>query len=212
LIAVLTAAAATAGCGGGGATLGAEADHAGAAQERRGAACPAAWKAGWQRLANDMGARVYCPTWMPAPLDGQINGRYKNGRWVDRKDNSYLVSFLWVDQDAGVSREVHVNFRGYPGRAKVPTCESVVTANGKTRRSAIPCFSDPRGRRKIAGVRATVYTVNQGIDAWHVLYAWKQNGSLYTVSQHVVAPYTYRQVVHNLDRIVRGLAPIDPTS
>ena len=24
-------------------------------------ACPAAWKPGWQKLADDVGARVYCP-------------------------------------------------------------------------------------------------------------------------------------------------------
>jgi hypothetical protein len=149
---------------------------------------------------------------MPHPLDAQMNGRYKNGRWVDQHDKSYLVSFLWVDNDAGVSQEVHVNFRGYPGRTKIPTCESIVTANGKIRRSSIPCFSDPNGTRSIAGMHATVYTVNQGIDAWHVLYAWRSGGSLYTISQHVVAPYTFRQVERNLDRIMRGLVPLEPAS
>ena len=49
--------------------------------------------------------------------------------------------------------------------------------------------------RGLGDVTATVYTANQGIDEWHVLYAWKQDGSLYTVSEHVTSPYSYSQVV-----------------
>ena len=45
----------------------------------------------------------------------------------------------------------------------------------------------------------TVYTANQGADTWHVLYAWHHDGSLYTISQHVAPPFTYRQVVQSLE-------------
>ena len=31
--------------------------------------------AGWQKLANRIGAPVYCPGWLPDPLVGQIGGR-----------------------------------------------------------------------------------------------------------------------------------------
>ena len=31
------------------------------------------------------------------------------------------------------------------------------------------------------------------------------NGSLYTVSEHVAPPLTFRQVVQNLDRMIGGL-------
>jgi hypothetical protein len=176
------------------------------------ASCPKAWRAGWQRLADDVGSPVYCPTWMPPEVDAKISGRYKNGRWVD-DDKSYLVSFLWVDHDAGVSREVHVNFRGYPERTAVPMCESTHTVKGKTVRKQVPCFSDPQPKkRRLGNVTATVYTVNQGIDEWHVLYAWRHDGSLYTVSQHVVSPYSYKQVVENLDRMTRGLVMLEPNA
>jgi hypothetical protein len=205
LLAIALLAAAAAGCGSGDGTTSAM----GGAQVL---SCPKAWAAGWQGLADDVGSPVYCPSWMPYPLDGQIDGIYKNGRWVDKKDKSYLVSFLWLDQDAGVSREVHVNLRGYPGRTTVPTCESTSTANGKTVRKPIPCFSDSRGKRRIGNVKVTVYTVNQGIDAWHVLFAWQANGSLYTVSEHVVEPYSYKQVVRNLDRMVKRLVRIEPAA
>jgi hypothetical protein len=149
---------------------------------------------------------------MPPEVDGKIDGRFKNGRWVD-DDKSYLVSFLWLDQDAGVSREVHVNFRGYPGRTAVPTCESTHSVKGTTVRKPIPCFSDPQPeKRRLGDVTATVYTANQGIDEWHVLYAWKRAGSLYTVSEHVASPYSYSRVVKNLDRMTRGLVELEPSA
>lgn len=176
------------------------------------AACPKAWKAGWQRLADDVEAPVYCPTWMPPEVDAKIDGRFRNGRWVD-EDKSYLVSFLWLDQDAGVSREVHVNFRGYPGETAVPKCESTLSVKGKTVRKPIPCFSDPQPKkRRLGDITATVYTANQGIDEWHVLYAWTHDGSLYTASEHVASPYSYSRVVGNLDRMTKGLVMLQPST
>jgi hypothetical protein len=174
--------------------------------------CPAAWRAGWQQLANSVHADVYCPTWMPPPLDGKIDGTYANGRWVD-PDRSFLVSLLWFERSAGgINGEVHVNFRGYPGSTKVPLCEDTRTDGGTTTRVEIPCFSDARGTKVVAGEKVTVYTVNQGIDQWHVLYAWQRDGTLYTVSQHVIEPYTFRRVVRSLDRLMGGLVRLSPAS
>jgi len=170
------------------------------------ASCPAAWKDGWQRLANRIHAPVYCPTSMPSPLDGKIGGDWDNGVSVD-PDRSYLVSFLWHEPP---SQDVHVNFRGYPGRTAVPRCIDVRTIAGRTRRRSIPCFSDPRGARRLGKLLVTVYTVNRDADQWHVLYAWRERGSLYAVSEHVAKPLTYRRVVENLDRLVEGLVRIDP--
>ena len=177
-----------------------------AAAPTKPAGCPKAWKGGLQRLANRIDASVYCPTSMPSPLDGQIGGHWDNGVSVD-KDLSYLVSFLWHEPP---SQDVHVNFRGYPGRTKIPRCEDVEVVAGKPRKRVVPCFSDSQGRRRLGPITATVYTVNRGVDQWHVLYAWRANGSLYAVSEHVAKPLTYRQVVANLDRLVRGLVRVEP--
>jgi hypothetical protein len=175
------------------------------------ATCPAAWRAGWQRLANDVRAPVYCPSWMPHPLDARIGGVYSYGRFVER-DRSYLVSFLQQENTPTTADEVHVNFRGYPGRTAIPTCEDTRTAGGKVYRDRVPCFSDANARRRVGGVTVTVYTVNQGVDQWHVLYAWRHAGSLYTLSEHVAPPYaTYARVVANLDRTMRGLALLQPS-
>jgi hypothetical protein len=174
--------------------------------------CPRAWQAGWQKLANQIKAPVYCPSWMPSPLDAQIGGQYANGRSVGG-DRSYLVSFVSVDHDAGgVSGEVHVNFRGYPGHSAIPVCEDTITENGATRRTKIPCFADPRWTKTIGGRRVTAYTANQGADQWHVLYAWRANGTLYALSEHVTPPYTYKQVVQHLNRMMKTLVVVRPAA
>jgi hypothetical protein len=160
------------------------------------ATCPPALEAGWQRLSDRIGAPVYCPSWLPDPLVGEIGGPWEGVHSVTRR-GSYLIGFIWFERGAG---EVHVNLRGYPGETNLPTC------NGK------PCFSGARGTREVAGKTVDVYTVNHGADTWHVLYAWKEDGSLYSISQHVVPELglSYSQVVKNLDRIMAGLVKIQP--
>jgi hypothetical protein len=180
----------------------------GASGARR-AACPAAWLAGWQHLANRIQAPVYCPTWMPNPLDAQIGGQYEDIYSIG-KDRSYLVSFL-AHGDLG-SGDVHVNFRAYPGRTAIPRCKTIALEGSKTIRGVTPCFADPAGTQVAPGIKATVYRVNQDADQWHVLLAWRHHGSLYTVSEHVIKPYTYRQVVQNLDRLLASLVLVRPQS
>ena len=169
--------------------------------------CPAQARAGWQQLANRIDAPVYCPAWLPDPLDGVIDSRWNNIDEVSR-DRSYLESWVWQETGPGAAGgEVHVNLRGYPGRTAVPGC---VNADSP-KRELIPCFSDRAGAVRAGGLKATVYTVNQDADQWHVLYAWRKAGSLYTVSQHVAPPYTYRKVRRSLDRILRNLVLVRPT-
>ena len=162
--------------------------------------CPAAWRGGWEALANRIQAPVYCPTWMPDPLDAQIGGRYANGESVSR-DRSYLISFIWFEPGSG---EVHVNLRGYPGRTRIPTCSDLDT------NKQVPCFSDPKGSVRGGDIGARIYTANQGADQWHVLYAWRRGGSLYAISEHVAPPYTYARVVRNLNRMLASLVIVPP--
>jgi hypothetical protein len=173
----------------------------GSAAARQPAGCPQALKPEWQRLANRVGVPVYCPNWMPSPLDADIGGQWNSDGPIVDRDRSYLVGFLWHEAGSG---DVHVNFRGYPGRTAVPRC-----LDGKR---AIPCFSDPRGTRRIGGKRVTVYTVSRDADQWHVTYLWRRQGTLYTVSEHVAPPLTFRKVVANLDKLVGGLELIEPTT
>jgi len=164
--------------------------------------CPAAWRSGWQALANKVQAPVYCPTWMPNPLDAKIGGQYIDIHSIS-KDRSYLVSFL-EHGDLG-SGDVHVNFRGYPGRLAVPKCPAPV---GK---GTVPCFSEAVGHLNTNGIRSTVYQVNQGADQWHILLAWHYKRSLYTVSEHVIAPYRFTtQVRRNLAKLLQSLVLVRP--
>ena len=164
--------------------------------------CPQQWAVGWQALANKVQVPVYCPTWMPNPLDAKIGGQYEDIYSIGR-DRSYLVSFL-EHGDLG-SGDVHVNFRGYPGRSAVPKCPAPV-GHGTT-----PCFSNPVAHLSANGIRATVYQVNQGADQWHILLAWRYNRALYTVSEHVIPPYRFSsQVKRNLARLLNGLVLVRP--
>lgn len=176
--------------------------------------CPAAWRADWQRLANRVGATVYCPSWLPSPLTGQLGAGVSYGGAGGpavsvSQDHSYLVSMVWAEPQTG---EVHVNLRGYPGHAKVPTCISEDYNKGKLTKKPVPCFADARGKVTERGITATVYTVNQDADLWHVLYAWHHRGGLYTVSEHIAEPLTYSMVVTNLHRMLKGLVPVEPNS
>jgi hypothetical protein len=171
------------------------------------AVCPTAWKAGWVKLAAKVDAPVYCPTWMPNPLDAQIGGAWQDIYSIGT-DRSYLVSFL-SHGDLG-SGDVHVNFRGYPGRTTIPKCDTVAIEGSRVVRSKTPCFADPGGTLRVGSILATAYTVNQDADQWHVLYAWRHAGSLYTVSEHVIPPYTYKQVLNNLHKLMHSLVLVEP--
>jgi hypothetical protein len=180
----------------------------GAAHATPARGCPAAWARGWQRLADRVQAPVYCPTWMPNPLDAKIGGQYTDIDSVG-KDRSYLVSFL-EHGDAG-SGDVHVNFRGYPGRTAIPRCTTVIPNGQKTVRGMTACFSQPAGTVSSNGIRATIYTVNQDADQWHILLGWHYHHSLYTVSEHVIRPYLYpHQVELNLRKLLAGLVLVRP--
>lgn len=147
---------------------------------------------------------------MPQPLDGKIAAPFAPLAYVER-NRSYLVSFIWAEPNPSATYEVHVNFRGYPGRTAIPICEDTIVDGAKTLHPKIPCFSDSHGQRRLGGITATVYTANQGTDTWHILYAWRHGGSLYAVSEHVITPNTYAHVTQNLDRIVRSLAVVPPS-
>jgi hypothetical protein len=150
---------------------------------------------------------------VPDPLTGQITGDVSYGGAggyslsVD-KDGSYLASLAWAEPGSG---EVHVNLRGYARRTSIPMCVEETTNNGRLLKKAIPCFSDERGSVTEGPITASVFTVNQDADLWHVLYAWRHDGSLYTISEHVAEPLTFQKVVANLHRMLRSLVLVNPS-
>jgi hypothetical protein len=165
-----------------------------------------AHRAGWQRLANRIGADVYCPGWLPDPLTSQISGQWNNIDQVS-PDRSYLESFIWQDTDSpDLSGLLHVILRGYPDRGKIPTCLEGLHDNVPT-----PCFAAPHGHVTENGIRATLYTVNQDADQWHMLLLWHHKGGLYTVSEHLAPPLDYHKVIAYLKRELGALVLVAPT-
>jgi hypothetical protein len=183
---------------------------ASSAAPQRGQLCPN--KASWQKLAKRINAPVYCPAWLPDPLVGTIGNRWNNINSVS-PDRSYLESFVWQETGGGAAGgELHVNLRGYPGHTKIPTCTQTYTVDGKTRRPKVACFADPRGTMRAPGIAATLYTVNQDADQWHLLLAWRHAGGLYTISEHVAPPLDYTKVVAYLKQELNALVLIKPTA
>jgi len=156
--------------------------------------CPAAWQAGWTKLARQIDAPVYCPGWMPNPLDGRIGSQWNGLRTVDKR-GGFLVSFIYQETGSG---EVHVNFHRWPG-TRMPHCRA------QTSNRQIPCYSDPAGRVKTHGIEATLYTVSRDADQWHLSYLWRANGATYVVSEHVAPPFSFAQVKRNVTRVLRSL-------
>jgi hypothetical protein len=184
----------------------------GTVQEARAEVAPKCTQlGGWQRLATKIGAPVYCPSWLPDPLVAQIGNRWNNIDSVS-PDRSYLESWAWQEAAGINTQEIHVIVRGYPGKTAIPkTCQDVKTVGSKTFRKSIPCFEDPHGTwTSKSGITATMYTVNHGADSWHVLFAWRRAGSLYTLSEHVAPPLTFSKVVTNLKRMLDGLVLVKP--
>jgi hypothetical protein len=170
--------------------------------------CPKSLRTGWHQVAERIGAPVYCPTWMPDPLAAKIGSPYNTVDSVDGRDRSYLIGWDWQETNTG---EIHVNLRGYIGRTGIPTCVNTLTGAGAVKHQKVPCFSDLAGHVRAGGIRAAVYTANQGADQWHILYAWRRGGSLYTLSEHVAPPFTYKQVSANLKRMLRSLVLVRPS-
>jgi hypothetical protein len=191
-----------AGCGGKSAAPASTSNASTAAAKPR-----CAYPGGWQRLANRIAAPVYCPGWLPDPLTSQLNGRWNNINSVSA-DRSYLESFVWQETEAGATGaggELHVNLRGYPGRTTIPTCPT-----GAGNSDPEPCFADARGHVRENGIDATLFTVNQGADQWHVALVWRHVGSLYTLSEHLAPPLDYHKLVGYLHHELRSLVLIEP--
>ena len=101
------------------------------------AACPAAWKPGWQ-LADDVGMRVYRPSWMPSLIDAEIGGQWNSdGVAVGRTAATRRLPHE--------ERDVHVNFRGYRARPH-PALRRDADVGREDAPPFGPCFSDPRAR------------------------------------------------------------------
>jgi len=183
---------------------GSEAKTAEAAPAVAKPACPD--RAAWQKLANRVGAPVYCPGWLPDPLSGRLGAQDNNINSVS-PDRSYLESWVWQETGGGAAGgELHVNLRAYPGRTRIPTCRT----GGSDSRN-VPCFASPAGTISANGITSPVYTVNQDADSWHYALVWRRFGNLYTLSEHVAPPLTGQHVRRYLKQELASLVLVRPS-
>ena len=123
---------------------------------------------------------MYCPGWMPNPLDGRIGGEWNGLRLVD-KHGGFLVSFIYQETGSG---EVHVNFHRWPS-TRMPRCRA------ETSKRKIPCYSDPAGRvQRERDRRDAVHGVARRRPV-APLVSVAHDGATYVVSEHVAPPYSF---------------------
>ena len=60
------------------------------------------------------------------------------------------------------------------------------------------------------GIKATVYTVNQDADEWHILLLWRAHDGLYTLSEHLAPPLTFNKLLTYLRHELSQLVLIEP--
>jgi hypothetical protein len=156
-------------------------------------ACPRAWAASWQMWTNRVGMKLYCPGWLPSPIDGVIHGQWNTARVPDRQ---WQLGYAWLEN----GELVHVVFEGYPPGTFPPTCEGE------------PCFSGAETKTEhIAGHDVTWYDRNLASHTGHVAAIFRSFGNVYVISIHVASPVTTTDVAKaDLRHIIRSLALLTP--
>src|SRR6185312_6625680 len=115
--------------------------------------CPKEWAADWQAWADKVGMTVWCPTYLPSPIDGRIGpaNEYNTARSPGRH---WQLGYVWRDED--FSGLVHIVFEGMPDKLWPPRCGGML------------CFAGPSGRSVVAGHDVRWYIHNMGSSSGHI--------------------------------------------
>ena len=155
--------------------------------------CPKAWAASWQTWADRVGMTIYCPGWLPSPIDGVIHGQWNTARVPDRQ---WQLGYAWLEQ----GELVHVVFEGYPPGTFPPTCEGQ------------PCFAGREpATEQVGGQTVTWYDHNLASHTGHIAAIFHSGGNVYVISIHVASPVsTPAKAKSDLRHIIRSLVPMQP--
>jgi hypothetical protein len=155
--------------------------------------CPKAWAASWQTWADQVGMTIYCPGWLPSPIDGVIHGQWNTARVPDKQ---WQLGYAWLEQ----GELVHVVFEGYPPGTFPPNCEGT------------PCFGGREPKvEQVAGRAVTWYDHNLASHTGHIAAIFHASGNIYVISIHVASPVsTPADAKADLRHIIRSLAPVQP--
>ena len=155
--------------------------------------CPKAWAASWQTWADRVGMPIYCPSWLPSPIDGVIHGQWNTARVPDKQ---WQLGYAWLEN----GQLVHVVFEGYPPGTFPPMCEGQ------------PCFGGREPEtEQVAGRTVTWYDHNLASHTGHIAAIFHSLGNVYVISIHVATPVsTAADAKSDLRHIIRSLAPVQP--
>ena len=87
---------------------------------------------------------VYCPGWLPSPIDGVIHGQWNTARVPDKQ---WQLGYAWLEQ----GELVHVVFEGYPPGTFPPRCEGRPCFAGRE-----PATEDVGGHDRARGMTTTL--------------------------------------------------------
>lgn len=155
--------------------------------------CPKQWSADWQAWADKVGMTVWCPTWLPSPIDGRIGpqNEYNTARSPGRH---WQLGYVWRDED--FSGLVHVVFEGMPDSMWPPRCAGMI------------CFAGPDGTSTIAGHKVRWYAHNMGSSSGHIAAVFHDGGNAYVVSMHVFGTVDEQQTQEMVRKMVAGLVAV----
>jgi hypothetical protein len=136
---------------------------------------------------------VFCPSWLPVQLDGSVGGPDTTATSPGRH---WQVQFVWRADD--FSQLIHVVLEGFAPGTWPATC------------GGGPCYGGAAGTQTIGGRRVTWYSDDHGSSTGHIAAAFRSGPNRYTVSLHVIDPYTPASARATVRRIVAGLVPVTP--
>ena len=153
--------------------------------------CPAAWADDWRQWSARVGMAVWCPSWLPSPIDGVIGGQFNTAASPGRV---WQLGFVY--REVGFAELIHVVFEGYPPDRWPRRC-----GDG-------PCFGGEQGGETIAGHRVTWYRHNKGSSSAHVAGVFRDGGNVYVVSMHIWQPRDAEQTKQIVRRMIAELVRV----
>jgi hypothetical protein len=156
--------------------------------------CSKTWAAGWQKWADRVRMPVWCPGWMPSPIDAIIHGQWNTAQV---EQHQWQLGYAWLEQ----GQLVHVIFEGYPHGTFPPTCEG-----------GVPCFGGEEAKSvTIAGHVVHWYDHNQASHSGHIAAVFSSGGNTYVVSIHIVTPVSTKAIAkRDLRHIVESSSLLKP--
>ena len=156
--------------------------------------CSKVWAAGWQTWANRVGMPIWCPGWVPDPIDAIIHGQWNTARVAQHQ---WQLGYAWLE----IGQLVHVIFEGYPPGTFPPTCEG-----------NIPCFGGEEPKSEtIAGHVVHWYDHNHASHSGHIAAVFTWHGDTYVVSIHVASPVSTKVIAkRDLRHIILSSSLLKP--